>query len=267
MTSLIRHARLDTSDRLLEASTRKKVVAGIVVPPLAAEPNVNQLPVNDEPMRAQTHEAPVLPGDVVEAPPIVPESPKPLVQTYEEFRAQLGEELDQLRAAASEQGYAEGLQAGRENAAQEVAERLTQLANLVVSLRAGLEHDLDGLIDIGGEVVFEAVTRIIGRSYLDREGVMAVVREVISHAKDRSRLVIRVNPADYIEIDTARDNLTEGWNNQQVEILADDRVELGGCLLETPAGNLDGRLEVQLQQLRDTLLNARLRRSESVLQP
>jgi flagellar assembly protein FliH len=44
-----------------------------------------------------------------------------------------------------------------------------------------------------------------------------------------------------------------------VEIAADDRVELGGCLLETPSGTLDSRLEVQLANLRRTLLEARSR--------
>jgi flagellar assembly protein FliH len=133
-------------------------------------------------------------------------------------------------------------------------------------MRIAFERDLDGLAEIGAEIAFEAVTRIIGRSYLDHEGITAVVREVIGHAKDRSRLVIRVSPADYHELIETRESLTENGNSRSIEILADDRVELGGCLLETPAGNLDGRLEVQLQQLRDTLLNARLRRSEPVLQ-
>jgi flagellar biosynthesis/type III secretory pathway protein FliH len=40
-------------------------------------------------------------------------------------------------------------------------------------------------------------------------------------------------------------------------LLSDDRVLLGGCLIETSGGTLDGRLETQMQQLRDTLLAAR----------
>lgn len=188
-------------------------------------------------------------------------------QSYEDYQERFNQELAQLRAEAVEQGYNEGLQKGREAALQETAQSRKQLLELIVGMRAEYEHDLDGIAEIGAEIVFEAVTRIIGNSYLDRTGITAVVKEVISHAKDRSRLVIRVSPTDYQELKTAHELFAENGSAQKVEILADDRVELGGCLLETPAGNLDGRLEVQLQQLRDTLLNARQRRSESVLQP
>lgn len=186
--------------------------------------------------------------------------------TYAEYREQINDELQQLRNDAYTQGYAEGNQSGLETATREYRVRLDQLSMLIAGMRKSQENEIDGLTDIGVEIVFEAVTRILGRNYLERDGVIAMVREVIRHAKDRSRLVIRVSPADYALLDTERESLIEGWNNQQVDVIADDRVELGGCLLESPAGNLDGRLEVQLQQLRETLLNARQRRSESVFE-
>jgi flagellar assembly protein FliH len=191
-------------------------------------------------------------------------SPPP---TMDELRDMFSEELRSLREQVAEQGYAEGLKTGRAEAKQQYSDSVARLERVVVMLGDSLHKGIDGLTEIGAEVVFEAVTKIIGRSYIDRSGVTDVVKEVIRQAKDRSRLLIRVNPDDYRELMGEREPLIEGLNAQHVEFAADDRVDLGGCLLETPSGNLDGRLEIQLQQLRDTLLSARHRRTESVLEP
>lgn len=275
MTSLIRGAKLDKNTHVLALrptvngyqhtkSMDPGAPAGETHIPSALELSASQ-----ESERSMGPSSTNEPGAFMELsvnrPESMPVVPPP-AQTYQDFQEQFSEELARLRAEAVEQGHNEGLQLGRETGQQETDQSREQLSALINSMRSEYERDLDGIAEIGAEIVFEAVTRIIGNSYLDRTGITAVVREVISHAKDRSRLVIRVCPADYQEIKTAHEMFTENGNNQKVEILADDRVELGGCLLETPAGNLDGRLEVQLQQLRDTLLNARLRRSESVLQ-
>jgi flagellar assembly protein FliH len=193
----------------------------------------------------------------------IPSSPPP---TMDELRDLFSDELRSMREQAAEQGYAEGLTTGRAEAQQQYSDSVARLERVVAMLGESLHKGIDGLTEIGADVVFEAVTKIIGRSYIDRSGVTDVVKEVIRQAKDRSRLLIRVNPDDYRDLMGEREPLVEGLNAQHVEFAADDRVELGGCLLETPSGNLDGRLEVQLQQLRDTLLSARHRRTESVLE-
>ena len=269
MSTLIRAARLHTEARVLD-QLRDTVIQD--------EPNEQEMtPEADVAQRVDVAQGdaghwPIddgqLPATFDASGSRAPESvhavhPQP---SYEEYRERLQDELRQQRQDAVTQGYAEGRQSGLEAAADEYRERLESVSALITGMHAALKNEIDGLTDIGADIVFEAVVRILGRHYLERAGIVAVVREVIRHAKDRSRLVIRVSPADHALLDAERESLIDGWNSQQVDIIADDRVELGGCLLESPAGNLDGRLEVQLQQLRETLLNARLRRSESVFE-
>jgi flagellar assembly protein FliH len=271
MLSLIRGARLDTEARVLDqlrypdqrdrsGGSSDALVSATEPPAVESRTQAGMWPM-DGGQSPNPHAGAADPW--TEALPVLPEQPHP---TYEEYRQQINDELQQQRQAAHTQGYTEGKKSGLEEAAAEYREQIGHVSRLVAGMRMALESEIDGLTDIGAEIVFEAVIRILGRSYLERDGVIAVIREVIHHAKDRSRLVIRVSPADYARLEGERDALIEGWNSQQVDIIADDRVELGGCLLESPAGNLDGRLEVQLQQLRETLLNARQRRSESVFE-
>lgn len=187
--------------------------------------------------------------------------------SYEEYERRLGAELERMQQTAREEGYAQGLEQARQQVQSEYAGELEHLRELVQSARAALEQQLEGLMDIGTEIVYEAVTKIMGRAYPDQQGVVGVVREVIRHAKDRTRLVVRVHPDDQPVLAACAEELVTGLNVGQIEVLGDDRVALGGCLLETPAGNLDGRLEIQLQQLRDTLLGVRARHLDAAGEP
>lgn len=187
--------------------------------------------------------------------------------TYEEYEHRLGEKLEQMKQAAIEQGHAEGLQAAQDKVRAEYAAELEGLRTLIQSARSTFDQQLDGVTEIAAEIVFEAVAKIIGNTCAEQQGVVAVVREVVRHAKDRSRLVIRVNPRDLAILNACITDMASGMSADNVDVVADDRVDMGGCLLETPAGNLDGRLEIQLQQLRDTLVNARLRQTDRAMEP
>jgi flagellar biosynthesis/type III secretory pathway protein FliH len=183
--------------------------------------------------------------------------------TYDDFRRIFEGELEQLKSAARESGYAEGKEKAEREVQAQYASELESLKSLVRGVRENLDQQFDGVIDTAVEVVFEAVTRIVGESYQDRSGVAAIVREVVRHAKDRSRLVVRVHPGDQAVLQVCADDVARGMSCGPIEVAADDRVAMGGCMLETPAGNLDGRLEIQLQQLRDVLINARTRWNEA----
>ena len=189
-----------------------------------------------------------------------PEPPPPVVEiSYEEYEQRFAAELDARRHEAHEKGSREGREAGLAKALSEHASQLQALATVVRSARTRLEEGIGDLSDVGAEIVFEAVCKVLGQALADREGIAAVVREAVRRVRDRSRLIVRVSPADFDVVRQNRDKILEGLDAAQVEIAADDRVELGGCLLETPSGNLDGRLEVQLANLRRTLLEAKSR--------
>jgi len=193
------------------------------------------------------------------APLPAPAAPPVVEVSYGEYKQRFAAELDAQRHEAHETGSREGREAGLAKVLSERASQLQALATVVRSSRTRLEEGIEDLADVGAEIVFEAVCKVLGRALAEREGVIAAAREAVRRARDRSRLIVRVSPADFDVIRQNRDEILEGLEAGHVEIAADDRVELGGCLLETPSGNLDSRLEVQLANLRRTLLEARSR--------
>jgi flagellar assembly protein FliH len=227
MSGLIRDARFAGSPLVL---TR----AGATVQPLKAEssmpaPEIRELPVNAEPR-----------------------------MTYAEFEQSLGERLDAMMEEARAQGLEEGRAQGLAEVEAAQAEQLEAMATFIRDARGSLEKDVLGVADLASEIVYEAVIKILGQASLSPEGASTVVREIVQRAKDRSRLLVRVRRTDLEWIRRHQERVLDGLDAGRVEFVADDRVILGGCILETPTGNLDGRLETQLAGLRDLLLTARL---------
>jgi len=177
--------------------------------------------------------------------------------SYEEYKQRFAVELEAHRQEAAERGWQEGREAGLAKAMSEHAAQLKALGALLHSARSRLDEGIGELSELGAEIAFEAVCKVLGQALTTREAVLAAVRETVRRARDRSQLTLRVSPADFAAIREHLGTVLDGLEAGQVEVAADDRVELGGCLLETPAGQLDGRLEVQLANLRQALLAAR----------
>lgn len=188
-------------------------------------------------------------------PPAAAEPQAPDI-SYQEYQQRFQVELEALRAEARERGWQEGREAGLAKARAEQASQLQALAALLRSARAALDEGIGELSELGAEVVYEAVCKLLGQALTQREGVVAAVREVVRRARERSRLTLRVSPSDFPVIREHLATVLDGLEAGQAEVVADERIALGGCLLDTPSGNLDGRLEVQLANLRRALLAA-----------
>ena len=152
--------------------------------------------------------------------------------------------------AGHDEGLRDGLQKGREDAdavALVQADALEALGTAITEActqrRAAIEA---GAI----EIAYAAVLRLIGESAGERAVVADTVRRVLEQLPDRTLQCIRVSPADHALLQQG----AHGLNLGGALLVADDRVELGGCIIDTDAGSLDGRLETQLSELKTLLV-------------
>jgi len=154
---------------------------------------------------------------------------------------------------AEQAGYAAGII----EAKHEFADQLAALRTLIESLHTVLEADVAGAEDVIVEIAFESVCKILGEAMVKREGVILAVREIVRGMREREPLLLRVAPSDFDILVAHRAQLLQGGDGKTIDFVADERVALGGCFVETSGGTLDGRLETQLQRLVDTLTSAR----------
>jgi flagellar biosynthesis/type III secretory pathway protein FliH len=239
MTSIIRAARLATELKALP------------VPSLQAE--VRKIPVQVQP-RAYG-QAPEQMSSQAQAVPVV--APAPVVPTFDEYKQRLGRELAALQQQALESGREEGLKQARQAAEAQYQGQLETLRALIEGVREARQCYVEDIGDEAVEIVFVALTKILGAGFATRTAAVAAVGEAIRCCKERGRLLVKVAPKDFQLLNAHRRELLESASASEIELICDEQVKLGGCVLEGTSGNLDARLETQLQRLRETLLRAR----------
>jgi flagellar assembly protein FliH len=108
------------------------------------------------------------------------------------------------------------------------------------------------------DLAFQIAEKVIGATVAsDREAVLGVVSGALLRTTDRDHLVLEVNPGDF---DLVRESASElaarlGGINR-MEVVSERRVEAGGCVVRTEAGEIDARVSSQLERVRQLLAEA-----------
>lgn len=169
--------------------------------------------------------------------------------------AEAAEAAEALRAEAREQGRREGLEAARlelEPAAQALAAAFAELAEERLRSAEVLEREAVELaLHIAEKVVCGALE-------VQPERVLDVVRGTLRRVVERERLTVLVNPDDLTLVSEAAGSLTGALGGmERLEVQSERRVARGGCVLRTADGEIDARIEQQLDRARE-LMHAEL---------
>jgi flagellar assembly protein FliH len=178
-------------------------------------------------------------------------------QMREQIAQKLSGELETLRARAR----AEATEVGRQEGQRAVQEQSRRLLKTLESLRDEYQRrNREALAQLQGSTevaVVAALEKLLGPAMTSQLGVVAAVSEVLATVTPGGPIRIGVHRDDVPWIAAAREQLEAALGTNEFQIVADERVQLGGCLIEGDHGTVDGRLETQLDGLRDTLLEHR----------
>ena len=106
------------------------------------------------------------------------------------------------------------------------------------------------------KIVMLAIEKILPQHFLDvPRVVLPVVREAIKKVRDQKEIKIHVAP-DYYDVVLMAKNefqamLTDG--TAVLEVVSDDALGEGDCVVETPNGGVDARLLTQIELMKDAI--------------
>lgn len=184
------------------------------------------------------------------------QSQRDWVEQAESQRSAWREQAEQELRAAYGEAERRGLEDGSAQA-QRVAEDLVQaqVARLQAAAGALLQAQTTlapALQEDAVELAFTMVCRVLGEQAATRSGINAMLQVQLAALRERRDLTVRLHPADCALMAAA-----EVDGGAALRYVPDTGIELGGCLIDSPAGTLDARLEYQLGQLRQALAAAR----------
>lgn len=179
------------------------------------------------------------------------------------------QEVDKLRQTAAlekQQARDAGLAEGFENGKQAVAAELEGVLQRMRQAYMDIEKYRKQLYRKAEEetvaLALAVARKIIGQEIsVDRQIVLNVVKGALDKVVDHERVKIRINPQDLETLQTALfEFLPHVESLENIHFEADAGLTAGGCVVETNFGNIDARMENQLDQI-ETAFEAELEKT------
>ncbi len=169
------------------------------------------------------------------------------------------EELEAIRQAAHDEGFASGEQAGyqagqqkaRQQAETALNGQLQRLEQLMAQLLAPVAGQDEALEQAMLQLVIQVVRQVIRRELqLDSSIIRQVLHEALGLLPmGAGNLCIYVSPQDFALIRQLRERHEENWR-----IREDSQLLPGGCRVETERSRIDASVEARLEQAISQLL-------------
>ena len=177
------------------------------------------------------------------APPLTPANEADAVM---EVLAAARAEADALREAARAEGFA----AGRADAVAALEPALAALTQAVADVHAQQAEAASQLERRAVELGLALAKKIIGGALeVEPERVLEAVTGALRGIVERERVTVLVNPDDLEIVREAMDNLKASLGGiEHCEVQAERRVGRGGCIVRTPVGDVDARVETKLER-------------------
>ena len=180
-----------------------------------------------------------------------------------ELHANSVREADVLRESARaegheqgrESGYREGLAKAETDTRYEYEEKfsnalalLGEMANSLSESRERLAFAHSSQLILLWEMMLQKMLVIMVE--MDPGVIERVVQNLLKRISDRERIIVYLNPDDVATIEESKDSLMDSIRGVKFfELLSDDHVDRGSCLIETNLGIYDARWRTQLEQV------------------
>lgn len=146
-----------------------------------------------------------------------------------------------------EEGRTEGRQQGLDTARGMIDEAMDLKQSALATKERAIKEAETEII----RIVIEIARKLIGQQIdINEETVLAPVRKALEKCAFSTKVVMKVAREDYEIVEQSKVRLlSEAETISQLEVVAEDTLSRGSCLLETDAGYINSGLEVQLNRI------------------
>ena len=185
------------------------------------------------------------------------------------FRANSKKEADRARETARAEGreqghasgYAEGLGKAEADVRLEYEQKFSHVLALLDEMAGSLSASREKLANGHSSQLirlWEIMLRrmLVTSVEMDPHVVERVVHDLLKRISDRERIIVYLNPGDMAMIEESKERLIDSIRGVKFfELMSDDHVDRGSCLVETNLGIYDARWRTQLEQVSSEIQN------------
>ncbi|MGI6548912.1 MAG: FliH/SctL family protein [Syntrophomonadales bacterium] len=210
-----------------------------------------------------------------EAERIIKETEEMIVQILEKARleaqnimAEAREEAQVIRVKAEkeavllkEQAMNNGYQSGWERAREEARQQLEQANQQSKDLLEAANRERLDIIRSCEKIIIQ-MSMDIARKIVEKELttnsdiIVKLVGSIMEYMNGADAFKILVSPEDFaILVKEFGEHTGLSGGDQKIQVLADQKISRGGCIVETDLGSVDARLETRISSLEDSLMD------------
>jgi flagellar assembly protein FliH len=186
-----------------------------------------------------------------------------------EFLEKAGRDAAELKESSRAKGYEEGHEKGYSQGLVEAGDKMkleyegkfSYALSLLEDMAESLEASRERLAEAHAPQLirmWETMLRkmLAARVELDPDAAGRIVENLLKRLSDRERIMVYLNPSDVTMIEESKESLMDSIRGvKYFELLSDDHVDKGSCLIETNMGIYDARWRTQLEQVSSEVQN------------
>ncbi len=174
-----------------------------------------------------------------------------------EMEKQAQARINEITSEAHKKGYAQGREEGFK-AEKSEAERLVQRLHTIIERTMDKREEILNNTETQIVELVLLISRKVVKTISENQKsvIISNIAQALRKLKTRSDIIIRVSIAD---LELAGEHLQEFTdmveNAKNISIVEDTTVDRGGCVIETDFGEIDARIQSQLNELEEKILD------------
>ena len=182
----------------------------------------------------------------------------------EDTRKEAEELLEKVHKEGYDAGYKDGKEQGIADGKEKIQEDLDDTIRQAndqaqKTIQDAKEQTSEYFIraeDDIAKIVMLAIEKILPQHFLDvPQVILPVVREAVNHVRDQKQIKVHVEPYSYDLVLMARSEFQSMLSDGTaiIEIISDEALKPGDCVIETPNGGVDARLSTQIALMKKSI--------------
>jgi flagellar assembly protein FliH len=148
------------------------------------------------------------------------------------------------------EGYEKGFAQGEKDGFELGAKKATKVIEKMETLLRSFSQMREDIIRQHEREILALILSVLKKILHDQ----VVLDEKVIRETDRSAVSVRLNPEDCVSVENLKaDFFSRIKELRTLKIVQDPSIKKGGCFLETPCGNVDARLDTQLECIQQSL--------------
>jgi len=163
-------------------------------------------------------------------------------------------EKETLVESAKNEGYQAGYETGEQAALADFSSRIETANEIIHQAEQEREIIIEKAHADIVELAMVVAKKVVFDAVMSNDALLPIVKTAIKDYHDQTIIRIRTSIQDFDLIHSQTDELTRVLNDGvMLSVLPDDKLPTGGCVIETPSGQLDVSVDRQLEKIHEAL--------------